>query len=451
MKRYWIVLLALVLLLTACERKDPEQTVPPTITPATTVPATMPTTAPTEPPVTAQSLLEGAFSGEDITFYEQKMVMDLTMKMEGAGMTLKMSMNMEGEVRYDYEKDIGYSETVARMSIFGQKVEQVLRAYSMTEGDTTVSYAYDGSSDTWVKQEIPAEENDLFHNLTMEEAVLREETQEYEGIVCYVLDIPTDPEMVLNNTESTNEVLGAVDLEMDMSVLKATTAMYINAETGELVANVVTVEGMDTLYNQLFAQLFAMAEEAPENTITTQIKEFTLTHFGFSKGPVDVPELKGSELEDAKLRGHNPLQEDGTYLLKDEFGQASIRVPEGWRVVASQYNMLDVSDGNGLLDREAVTSGSFSVCELGADREWPELVTQLRELGLDCEEKEGKSINGNKTYRFVFGEELGLSVHMVVIPVSDEVGVTVTVLRYDDEDCFEELEALANAVLVDAN
>lgn len=447
MKKLIPILLVLALLLTfaACGPTEPEQTTaPPTVTPTvtpTTDPTTAPTTEPTEPPVTAQSLVETLSQLPPFTFYQMDMVMDMTIDLGSLGMSMEFVMTASGDQSLDPEQGTAYSETAMHLSAMGQKQEQLVRSYTFTEGDKRVTFAYDSVLDTWIKGEEENTGESLFEGMDFENAVLREAQEEYDGVLCYVLDVPTDTNAVMTGMGDTNDLLtsGSDELPIDLSVLTAHSVVYIRADNGLPWACVATVEGVDAIYNQLFAASFQ--ETGLDVEVTTLVNDFSLTISHFSVDPVEVTTLTEEQLAEALLKTHEPLQEDGSYLLRAENAEASLRLPADWTVRSSAYNQLVVSKGECL--------GNIQLCEGKEGELQPDLLQQIVGSGLTIEEGKGKKLSGYQTY-YSQVPDMGVYLNYVFVPVTEDTGLLIYTYTVGDELPLDALKELLQVALPNA-
>lgn len=342
-----IVALALVFILAACNK----------------APAPTTTAAPTEPPITAEYLY--AKLGENaattpITGGEIEGETDIIFTFAALGTSITCSIGETGTFSYSPDQDIRYLEGLEGMSVYGKTTFEDIIRYAIKEDGELVTYIYNKTNDTWSRQAS----GQLMWNicsaaLTPDSLTLEETTQTVANKEVYVLHAQFSGEALKDSIGNIEDLLESMDMapdsvELDMSSISVPTTYYIDAESLLLVQMEVTREGIgeaitDILVEYMLSSLEEVKDELGEEYAST-VKIYKhlkvtspldkSTYKNLSYDPVTVPELPAEAKEAAALMEYDPLQADGSYVLKQIGATATIVPPTDWTVAEKDHHMV---------------------------------------------------------------------------------------------------------------
>lgn len=336
------LILALALCLCACENPPAETTE------ATTEATTEPATVPTEPPITAEDILAASKDGEGSTANELSMTIDMDIHMT----TLGMRMNMTAEVAISMRKDPalgqGYAEQTMTTSIYGEKTEERSQTYIFYGEDENVCYSYYPEYDYWSMD--TTRERRVTDYILSETAQLRDATEMYAGVECFVLEADLDSKMFVSDINFVAYLtLGQKQEDeesIDTTAVAGHLVAYVEKETMVPRGYEITVEGLDTAANVLLEELVDPDTLGTEVSVTMNAYSYTIT--GMTYDAVQIPEISEENKALAKQNSFDPDQGDGSYILQESGNAVRVTPPVGWEVASSDYYALFLSFGDSM-------------------------------------------------------------------------------------------------------
>lgn len=297
-----------------------------------------------EKPMDAQTLaqkMDEAAKNQNAVSGTMSMVLDMTMGV--TGMSLDLSLDADVGIKATMEPLAAYADMDMTMEVLGQSETLEMEMYMAEEEGKVVSYTYTAADESWIREEseeipeIPVAETGM-SEIPAEKMTLAEEQQTIGEKSCYVLTVNMDGELFQQYMDTAMEAMTAeLDEEtlaivegMDMSALSTTMVYYVDAESFLPVQLEAEILGFGEMMNGVLGEMFAeamMGMGGEETEITFDIPAFTVAFTDISYDAVEVPTVPEEGVEAAAL---NPLQADGSYVLRLNEDAIRIVSPEGY-------------------------------------------------------------------------------------------------------------------------
>ena len=452
MKKLTCVLLAAVMtfMLAACGGTPQETTQAATQPPVTTLP---PET--TQPPMTAKTVVEQmvqAVEGKTMTGGTVIMAFDFTMIEPGAegeeDTEITMEMGMELDMKLSVEPLAMYTDNKVSVKMTGMDTTIETETYLVQEEGQLVSYNHMLMNDSWTKSPIPesqmqdiSKKADYSWILTKDDEALTlsDGVQTINGREVYVLNCTLTGDEMQNTLDSSagiNDSMSEMGISPeDFAALRVPTVYYIDAHTFYPIEAQMTVEGFDTLINNILSHTLGMNPETVG--IEVKVGAMTVSMQNMTYDPVEVPAVP-QEAYDATANA-------GTYRL--ESGEKAIQVvlPAGWVESGAEENMLSV------LNSDNTQMATFIVFE---SVEGIDFAKQI-ENGDVATLKQNKQYSGHGmgepigTYQTMWLQGTGMSVYYAWGVVGDAY-VYVHVLDTTGQSMEEALTPMLNTISVPA-
>lgn len=415
----------------------PPVTQAPTTEPATE-PTTEPTTAPTEPPMDAQRLLDilreeksGCISSV------QTIVIELEMNFDEYGMKMDMTLDIERASQWDYDQKRGFDRQTSHVVMYGQSESQTIEVYATETGDDQEEcYIYSLEEDRWVRTSTDVVV--LSDYILEDTAVLREETAEYYGVECYVLDSQLDGSAFANMVSTVGGALGMPDQEdLDLSGAKGFFTTYVDTESLRYQGCRLTAEGLETALEQVVNPAYAGTEM--ETTVSVSVKDFTMVTKGVDYSPVEIPMVDEQIKKTALDATVEPDRGDGSYILQESGVAVRITPPVGWELYEVAFNQLIMDFGNDISVYCNIYRDDYTL-EDNVD-----YIAGYYEENYDVDMKisKGKQIGEYETLIFRGG---GLYGYAVQIPLEEDVYLLIEVENFADQSPYAFLKAIVETV-----
>lgn len=321
------------------------------------------TAAPTEPPITAEylyaKLAENA-AETPITGGEIESETDITMTFTSLGTSTTTSMGEVGTFSYSPQQGIWHAELQEGASVYGEMTIDETVHYKLKEDGKNVTYVYSKTNDVWNRHASGQTMDDFCTGtLTPDSLTLEESTQTVAGKAVYVLHAQFSGDALKDSVGDVSELLETMDMEpdsieLDMSCVTAKVTYYIDADSLLLVQVESSMEGIGESMTELIVEyLLSTLEDSKEelgDEYASTVKAYkqlkitvpvnTNTYKNISYDPVTVPELPAEAKEAAALMNYDPLQADGSYVLKQIGATATIVPPTDWTVAEKDHHMV---------------------------------------------------------------------------------------------------------------
>jgi hypothetical protein len=129
----------------------------------------------------------------------------------------------------------------------------------------------------------------------------------------------------------------------------------VDAETYLPLQFEVDLQNMDDMINDLLPndmgipgmEMSNTVRTANEQTITFEFANCLLTLRDLSFDPVEIPAVPEEAFACLAMYEHDPLQEDGSFLLVELGSAVRLELPEGWEALDRNYHYLLLSDEAG--------------------------------------------------------------------------------------------------------
>lgn len=279
------------------------------------------------------------------------MNMEVDMSVGITGVTFDMGLAADVEYKAVMDGSKMFTGMDMDMEIMGETQTMEMDMYMSIADGKAVSYTYSGLDDTWVKQEVEIENVEELQSSTMklgelpaESLVLAEEKETVGEQQCYVLTATVTGEQV---TGMLGSAMDALDEEtrtilegIDWSGISGTTVYRINAETFlpvQMTAEITGLgEAMNSLLSGVMAEMLGMLG-GEEMEIIVEIPTARMEMTDLVYGDVEVPDVPEEGVEAAAL---NPLQADGSYVVRLNEDAVRVVLPEGYTSYMAETDML---------------------------------------------------------------------------------------------------------------
>jgi len=349
MKKRICVLLAAVMILSlaACGGTPQETTQVTTLPPQTTL-----TPETTQPPLTAKTVAEQmvqALEGKIMTGGTVAMSFDFTMIVPGGegeeATEITMEMGMEMGMKLSVEPLAMYTDNKVSVKMTGLNTTIETETYLVQEEDRLVSYNHMLLDDSWTKSAVPEsqmeemnKEADFTWILSKDDAALTlsDGVQTVNGREVYVLSCTLTGDEMQNTLDSSAGMSDSMrELGIspeDFAALQVPAVYYIDAHTFYPVEAQMTVEGFDTLINNVLSSTMGMN---PETTgIDIKVGAMTLSMKDMTYDPVEVPAVPQA--------AYDATAGAGSYRLADEGKAVQVELPLNWTELEAVDNSLSV-------------------------------------------------------------------------------------------------------------
>lgn len=410
-------------------------------------------------------LYEMAESNNVMTQVTTNMEIEMSMAMEGFSMDIDMVSS--GKNMIQVNPYLAYTYTEMTVNLLGEKETVVSENYILAENGSLVSYAYDGSTDSWTKMDTGMSETEIMEQAAGNYYWLIEkpasdftvDTQLYNigGRDAYKIEFTlTGEEMnqTLNGMTGVTDMLeesGMGDM-LDMSSLNVPAIYYIDAETYQIVQMEMNIEGMGDMMNNMMSSILGADPTTAGYQMDFNIGKCYAVYSDISYEPVEIPALPAEatettdviNIEDLDIRDTDTTQvqpEDGVYTIEESGAVAKVTCPEGWTVLESAYDQLYIENEETWQEAEFVmyvdvTREDFvSVVE-------EMIVPELQTYNVYISHGMGQEIGAFETME-VLGD--GLNFYFAWAPV-DNGWIMVTVTDYDGLSLEEALVPILDLV-----
>lgn len=286
------------------------------------------------------------------------MELEMTMKVQGTSMDMSIALD-SALVQSD---TASYVDMDMTLGMLGIKQEMNMETYTTLEDGKYVNYLYSELDDTWLRSEVdadglsdqaPVTAYASLAELPPEELTLDEEKQTLNDREVYVLRATlsgaqmqdTFTSALGTSAEDLDEMTATVMKEMDFTPVSAPTVFYIDAETFLPVKMEMDIQGMGEVMSSMMGAVMSslVAGLGTEDTeITVDVTTCTFLSDAISFESVEVPAVPQEGIDAAAA---NPLQSDGSYILRDGDNAVRIVLPEGYTVLdADEYYVTFVND-----------------------------------------------------------------------------------------------------------
>lgn len=320
--------------------------------------------------VDAEALIEKLIeisTGSVMTQATNTMEIEMSMSMEGV--TIDMDMSSVGKNMIQMNPYMAYTTTEMTMTMMGQQETMVSESYIVTEDGNLMTYMYDESVGYWTKMDSGLSEAELMEQQEAGFDWLKEkplsdftvDTQVHNigGRDAYKVEFTlTGQEM----NQSLNGMAGVSDMleesgmgDLDMSSLNVPAVYYIDAETYQIIQMEMNIEGMGDMMNDMMSSLLGADAATAGYQMEFDISKCYVIYSDISYDPVEIPALPAEatettdvmDLEDIEIRDNEATEvqpEGGVYTIEESGAVAKITCPEGWTVVYSAYDSIDIEN-----------------------------------------------------------------------------------------------------------
>ncbi len=315
-------------------------------------------------------MYEAANANGAISQANTDMVLKMSLSMTGA--TFDIDMVSSGKTMLQMNPYISYTYSEMTMEMLGEQQTMVTESYVISENGDLVTYSYDGSTGVWSKTDTGMSEADVTNQSTnyawMKEKPVSDytlDTQLYNigGRDAYKLEFEfTGEEM----NQSLSGMPGVTDMlsengmgDIDMSALSVPTVYYIDAENYQILQMECNIEGMGEWLNDMMELLGADLTTAGYE-MDLNIEKCSMLYTDISYEPVEIPALPAEATGEQDIvepdisvepgvtevdPGTTEVQpEGGVYTIEESGISAQITCPEGWTVLYSAYDTLEIEN-----------------------------------------------------------------------------------------------------------
>jgi len=210
--------------------------------------------------------------------------MEMDLEMSVTGMTMTMGMDLEMDMKTKTDLSAMYAEMKMAVEAMGESEETNMEIYGVMEDGELISYAYESTTDTWVRTQQEGYGEMLEQLRGMQQSMssqpkelmsLAEEKATVNDRACYVLTLEMSGEhfqtymsdymgTMMSQLTGTEELLDqeAMDMmdQMDWSALSAKMVNYVDAETFLPLESTMEIMGMGETISGLFAEMMQLVE-----------------------------------------------------------------------------------------------------------------------------------------------------------------------------------------------
>lgn len=260
--------------------------------------------------LTAKEVLEKTDAAHKVqNMTSTKLLMDLEMTLTAEGLTMDMSMDMDGIYKYSTDPYAVYAESNMTMNVLGQTETVKTTTYTLEEDGKIYSYTNSGEIG-WMKTDTGMTSEDVvtagqagfssLYELPAEELELESETQTINDKEVYKLNVVFTGQTFMNMIEDMGEDVEELEATMDeiaamgvdLSLLSAKGSYYIDTETFRIAKIEMEVLGLDKVFDNVMDEAMAEAgEEATGVEFDINIGKCAITYDILSYDPVEIPAL----------------------------------------------------------------------------------------------------------------------------------------------------------------
>ena len=286
---------------------------------ATAEPEATPEPEATEEP--AKEVVAGAMTAKEMLMVNKdavdtssKYVMDVEAALSMQGMTMDLSLTMDGVSMYTKDPYVVYADMEMKLNMMGE--EQALKTTTYTVEEDGEIYTYAGTSETgWTKTATGMKLEDVlstgqstwgaFDSIPDEQFELEDATQLVNGKEAYKINVLFTGENFVdliadmgNNIEELDTIMEEIDnMGIDFSVISAECAYYVDVETYECIRVDMNVLGLEKLFDDVME--IAMAEGGEDMAgmdMKLEIRKCAITYDFLSYGDVEIPAMPDAAL-----------------------------------------------------------------------------------------------------------------------------------------------------------
>lgn len=311
---------------------------------------------PMDAPTLVQKMEEAMRS---VTAISGKIDLDLDMTMGISEMSMEMGINAEIDMKADLNTGKTFMDASMDIKMLGITQTQNMQIYIVPEGDKLVSYTYSQPDDSWSREEADTAALQSMNfssslvDVPAEKLVLAEEKELIGEKEYYVLTITLEGEYIHQSLEAVMPEIGsglvdestiAMMEDIDWSAIGATLVYHVDPETFLPAQYHIQLTGLgeslSSAISDMLAELTAgLGVDGLEITVDVPLSTISMT--GISYTDVAVPDVPQEGIDAAAL---NPLQPDGSFVLRS--GEAVVRIipPEGYTGFAEDAQNVLIYD-----------------------------------------------------------------------------------------------------------
>lgn len=344
-----------------------------------------------------------------------KLGMELDMSMGVSGITMDMGVDAEMDMKTMMDSSAAYMDTTMSMELLGQSESFDMEMYMAVEEGKMVSYTYNGMDDSWIKQEIemPQELETVtmeLSGISNENLTLAKEKEQVGEKECYVLTVNMTGEYLQQYmgtamgtvTAKLDEETKSLVEGMDLSAMSAVAVYHVDPETFLPVQMSCDIQGMGEAMSSMLSGVLAemlMDLGGEEIEITIDIPTCKVTMTELSYGEMEIPAVPQEGIDAAAL---NPLQSDGSYVLRLNEEAVRIVLPEGYSTYYAETETL------GLLTEDNMTTVDYT---LAADVTGDDMKAYMESEAAYAQEEDnydshgaGETVNGFETMYLAYSD-----------------------------------------------
>ncbi len=286
---------------------------------ATAEPEATPEPEATEEP--AKEVVAGAMTAKEMLMQEKdavdtssKYTMDVEAGLSMQGMTMDLSLTMDGVSMYTKEPYVVYADMDMKLNMMGE--EQTIKTTTYTVEEDGEIYTYTGASDSgWYKTATGMKLEDVlateqynwgaFESIPDEQFELEDATQLVNGKEAYKINVLFTGQNFVdliadmgNNIQELDSIMGEIEnMGIDMSVISAECAYYIDVENYQCIRVDMTLLGLEKLFDDIMA--IAMAEGGEDMAgmdMKLEVRKCTISYDFLSYGDVEIPAMPEAAL-----------------------------------------------------------------------------------------------------------------------------------------------------------
>ncbi len=315
-------------------------------------------------------MYEAASANGAISQANTNMELEMSISMEGVTIDIDMVSSGMTMLQMDPYKSYTYAEMT--MTMIGQQETVVSESYIIAEDGKLVTYSYDGSTGLWSKADTGMSEADVAGQSTnyawmkekpVSDYVIDTQLHNIGGRDAYKIEFDITGEEM---NQSLSGMPGVTDMlsengmgDIDMSALNVPTVYYIDAENYQILQMECNIEGMGEWMNEMMSLLGADASMA-DYQMDFNIGKCSMLYTDISYDPVEIPALPAEatgaqDIMEPSIsvdpgtteitpESTEDIAEGGVYTIEESGITAQVTYPEGWTVVYSAYDTLEIEN-----------------------------------------------------------------------------------------------------------
>ena len=269
----------------------------------------------------AKEVIAGAMTAKEMLMQEKdavdtsaKMIMDVEVALSMQGMTMDLLLTMDGVTMNTEDPYMVYADMDMKLNMMGE--EQAIKTTTYTVEEDGEIYTYTGTSETgWSKTATGMKLEDVlsteqynfgaFESIPDEQFELEAATQVVNDKEVYKINVLFTGQNFVDliadmggNIEELDTAMEEIEsMGIDMSVISAECAYYVDVENYRIVKVDMTLLGLDKLFDDIMALAMAEGgEDMAEMDMKLEVRKCAISYDFLSYGDVEIPAMPDAAL-----------------------------------------------------------------------------------------------------------------------------------------------------------